>query len=88
MLPRQDFRQEILLLVGPAELDQQRADHGHAHVVQPGAAVALLFLQEDQLLAGGDTHAAEFLRPVRGEPTLVGQRHVPRLVLMKMQRRM
>jgi hypothetical protein len=87
VLARQDLRQEILLLLRAAEFDQQRADHGHAHVVQPGAAVALLFFQEDQLLGRGDPHAAELLRPVRREPALLSQLHVPGLVVLEVQPR-
>ena len=66
MLSSQNFRQEKLLLLGAAEFDQQGADHGHAHVVEPCAAVAFLFLQENELLAGRNAHAAELPRPVRG----------------------
>ena len=85
--PANIFGRKYSLPVWPAEFDQQRADHGHAHVVQPGTAVAHFLLKKDQLLAGRDPHPAEFLRPVRRQPPPLRQRHVPGLVVLEMQPR-
>ena len=85
MLAGQDLRQEALLLRLGAVLDQQRAEHDDAVVVGAGDAVALVFLGEDDLLGRRQAEPAIFLRPARAEPALLGQRHVPGLVLGPVQ---
>src|SRR3546814_9947688 len=58
MFARQDVRQEAAaLLLGP-KADEERADHHHAHVVEAGAAEALLLLDQDHLLDDRQSGAA------------------------------
>ena len=70
VLAGEDLRQVVVLLLLGAVVDQQRAQHRHAHAVDRGAAVPLLLLQHDELLARRQRHAAEFLRPAGTQPAL------------------
>ena len=87
VLTGEDLRQVVVPLLLRAVPYQQRPQHGHAHFIEPGTAVALLLLQHDELLAGGDTHAAELARPIGTEPALSRQLLVPAFRVFVVQAR-
>ena len=85
VLAGEDAGEEALLLRLRAVADQQRAEHDDAMVRRAGDAVALVFLHQDELLGGGQAHAAMLARPGGGEPAMGDQGHVPGLCLGPVQ---
>jgi hypothetical protein len=85
MLTGEDFRQKLGALRVVAVLDQQRSDHDDAVIVGAGDAVAFELLDHDDLLAGGEAHAAMFDGPAGAQPALRGKLVVPHLVVAPVQ---
>jgi len=77
MLAAEDARQEALLLLRRAVLDQQRPDHHDALVGRARHAVLLQLLDPCDELVRGQPHAAVRLRPCRRDPALCREREVP-----------
>ena len=82
VLAGEDARQVCLLLLLGAEADQQRPEHDDAHVRRARHAGAVEFLDEGDLLAGRQAHAAIFFRPRRGEPSPLRELDAPGLDLV------
>ncbi len=70
VLAGEDARQMEALLRRRAVADQQRPEHDDAHVAHPRAAVALVLLDQDQMLGRRQAHAAVLARPAGREPAV------------------
>ncbi|MCY1379693.1 hypothetical protein D9M71_778090 [compost metagenome] len=70
MLAGEDARQEVLLLLGRAIANQQRAQQHDAVVRSTRNAVVLELLGVDQLLGSRKPHAPELTGPARAEPSV------------------
>jgi len=81
VLAREDLGQVVRALFFGAVLDQQRADHGDAHVGRAAHAPALLLFDENDELFGRQAHAAVLRGPAWCHPAFLRQFEEPVLDL-------